>query len=99
MSCSTPARNPAELGIGKATHAAVRTMIKHIPIGLRWLLVLLIALTSALEANTAAGNDDAMIGKNMRSLENSMLIVSPMISTRELCQSSTWYHFGLEDLR
>ena len=63
MSCSTPARNPAELGIGKATHAAVRTMIKHIPIGLRWLLVLLIALSSALEANTAAGNDDAMIGQ------------------------------------
>jgi hypothetical protein len=38
-------------------------MIKHIPIGLRWLLVLLIALSSALEANTAAGNDDALIGQ------------------------------------
>jgi hypothetical protein len=31
--------------------------------GLRWLLVLLIALSSALEANTAAGNDDAIIGQ------------------------------------
>ena len=38
-------------------------MIKHTPIGLRWLLVLLIALSSALGANTAAGNDDALIGQ------------------------------------
>jgi len=34
-------------------------MIKHIPACLRWLLVLLIAL----EAHTAAGNDEAMIGQ------------------------------------
>jgi hypothetical protein len=38
-------------------------MIKHIPMGWRWLLVLLIALSSALEANMAAGNDDALIGQ------------------------------------
>ena len=38
-------------------------MIKHIPMSLRWLLVPLIALSSALEANTAAGNDDALIGQ------------------------------------
>jgi hypothetical protein len=31
--------------------------------GLRWILVLLIALSSALKANTAAGNDDAIIGQ------------------------------------
>jgi hypothetical protein len=65
ISCSIPAKNPAEFGTCKTTHAAaaVRTMIKHIPMGWRWLLVLLIALSSALEANTAAGNDDAMIGQ------------------------------------
>ena len=38
-------------------------MTKHIPVGLRWLLVLLIALSSPLETNTAAGNDDALIGQ------------------------------------
>jgi hypothetical protein len=57
------ARNPAELGTCKATHAAVQTMIKHILACLRWLLALLIALSSALEGNTAAGNDDTMIGQ------------------------------------
>jgi hypothetical protein len=38
-------------------------MIKHIPVRLRCLLALSIALSSALEANTAAGNDDALIGQ------------------------------------
>ena len=65
ISCGIQARNPSELGICKATHATadVRTMTKHIPVGLRWLLILLIALSSPLEANTAAGNDDVMIGQ------------------------------------
>jgi hypothetical protein len=38
-------------------------MTNHIPVGLGWLLVLLIALSSPLETNTAAGNDDALIGQ------------------------------------
>jgi hypothetical protein len=65
LSCGIQARNPAELGICKATHATadVQTMTKHIPVGLRWLLVLLIALSSPLETNTAAGNDDVRIGQ------------------------------------
>ena len=38
-------------------------MTIHIPVGLRSLLVLLIALSSPLEANTLAGNDDVRIGQ------------------------------------
>ena len=38
-------------------------MIKHIPVRLRCLLALLIALSSALGANTAVGTDDALIGQ------------------------------------
>jgi hypothetical protein len=38
-------------------------MTKRSPVGLGWLLVLLIALSSPLETNTAAGNDDARIGQ------------------------------------
>ena len=38
-------------------------MIKHIPACLISLLALLIALSSALEGNTAAGNDDTIIGQ------------------------------------
>lgn len=38
-------------------------MIQHIPVCGRWLVALLIALSSPLEANTATGNDEAMIGQ------------------------------------
>lgn len=38
-------------------------MTRHIPVGSRWLLVLLIALSSPFETNTAAGNDDVRIGQ------------------------------------
>lgn len=38
-------------------------MIEHIPVCRRWLLGLFIALSSVLEVNTAAGNDEAMIGQ------------------------------------
>ena len=38
-------------------------MTKHIRVGLGWLLVLLIALSSPLETNTAASNDDVRIGQ------------------------------------
>jgi hypothetical protein len=38
-------------------------MTKHIRVGLGWLLVLLIALSSPLETHTAAGNDEVRIGQ------------------------------------
>lgn len=38
-------------------------MIKHIPVCRRWLLALIIALSSAVEVNAAAGNDDTIIGQ------------------------------------
>jgi hypothetical protein len=38
-------------------------MTKHIPVGLRWLLILLIALSSPLETHTAAGDDEVRIGQ------------------------------------
>lgn len=38
-------------------------MIKYISVCARWLVALLIALSSPLEANTAAGNDEAIIGQ------------------------------------
>ncbi len=38
-------------------------MIKHIPVSAKWLLVLLVALSSVLEGNAAAGNDEALIGQ------------------------------------
>src|SRR5689334_6290827 len=36
---------------------------KTIPVCLRWLVALLIALSSSLEANTAAGDDNAITGQ------------------------------------
>lgn len=38
-------------------------MKKHLPLCVRWLVALCLALSSALEVNMAAGNDEAIIGQ------------------------------------